>query len=572
MRHLIRSLILLLFFCATAFAQNEPTPEQIATDFAQWLPQMSAEDLGQREAAQQGWQRYCLSAGAPGKTESLAVVNRLMSEQLDKDIPVVSKVWLLHELAWTAGASEVEAIAKLLGDPELKIRDEAMRTLAKISAPEAKQALEAALKNADGAEQKRLQAAVEAIAPVSPKFAPETEMPQAFPYAPERDAIRWLRGYAKMNDIEKASAVAEIAVRQDPRAFSFVLEALKSDDLVLKRSAILALDRMGTKEQVPVLLDNAITFDRGICVKALSNMVGPGIEDVLLAELKKETDQDRLLLIGEVLCKRYCREAIDPIFAVLKKPEFDHKIALLRFAESIASLENVGLFVDALPLIEDRGQRDNAEQIIARICDGDAKPVIAKMTGPAKLELLPLLGRVGGEAALAFVNKELQSDSAETHNAAIRAICNWPNAVVSQELLKIAENTDESEQNRIAALRALIRVVSLPDDRIGIAIGGKDKLEMMKKAMSIATRNNEKALILDRLGAVRENETVEYALGFVDDPELSTNACRAIVDIAHHDYMRRANKALFEKALDKVIDSCKDAGLVDRAKRYKANM
>jgi hypothetical protein len=46
----------------------------------------------------------------------------------------------------------------------------------------------------------------------------------------------------------------------------------------------------------------------------------------------------------------------------------------------------------------------------------------------------------------------------------VRAICNWPDSAVSEDLLKLAESAGD-EANRIRALRALARVAVLPSDR-----------------------------------------------------------------------------------------------------------
>jgi len=42
-----------------------------------------------------------------------------------------------------------------------------------------------------------------------------------------------------------------------------------------------------------------------------------------------------------------------------------------------------------------------------------------------------------------------------------------------------------------------------------------------------------------------------------------------VVELAHHRDLREPNKAEFDRALDKVIQTSKDATVVDRANRYK---
>ena len=565
-------LFVFLIGFSTAVAQDI-TADQIRSDFAKWLPNMSADDsqIRDREAAQQGWQKHSMYVGAPGREELKKVVNSLAVEQLDKDIPVTTKVWLLHELAWTAGASEVDAIAKLLDDGQMKIRDEAARTLANIPGPEAEKALKDATKTGD---QKRIDDAIADRVPVPAKFAGEKTMPFAIPYSSDDDVAKWMDGYDKMEDFLKAQTIAALTVKKDKKYFPKMLEALNSSDAFLKKSGLLAMEKLADKSDIPTILEAGVPFDRGLTIRVLSTLAADGTDDYFLDELKKATDPDKVMLYSEILSKRYCKKALPVILGFAKKNDFPNRQVLLEWLESnkLADKENIGDFLEVTLMITDRQTRDRAEQSIARICNGDAKPVIEKMNSSNEIEILTLLGRIGGKDALDAVNKMIESKDANVHNAAVRALCNWPNATVSKELLALAEDKDEAAPNRVAALRAYVRVITLPDNQIGIRMNGRQKLEMLKNAMSIAVRNDEKRLIMDRLSAVRENGTIEYAMEYLNDDVLSASAYRTIVEIAHQDYMRRGNKELFTKALNAVIDGCKDNGLVERAKRYLEQM
>ena len=66
-------------------------------------------------------------------------------------------------------------------------------------------------------------------------------------------------------------------------------------------------------------------------------------------------------------------------------------------------------------------------------------------------------------------------------------------------------------------------------------------------------------------------ETLRYVLPFVDQPQHAEAACESIVELAHHRGLREPNKAEFHRALDKVLATTKDAVVIDRAKRYKAD-
>ena len=572
----------LFVFAAFAQAQENITAEKITADFQKWLPDMSADDakLGARESAQQGWQKLCMFASNPGNEKLLATVNDLMVEQLDKDIPVITKVWLLHQMAWTGSAKEVSAVAKLLDDPQVKIADEAARTLSTIPGAEAENALKNAAKNDPI---KRIAVALDNRNPVSTKLSTEKTLPLAIPYVSDAELDKWMEGYAKQSDLDKASTIGGIAARKAQKYYPLIFDALKSSDETLKRAAILALVQVGTKDQIPFLLKEGIAFDRGLAMNVLANIVADGFDEALLADLKKSDDPGQIVLLADVLNKRYYGKAISTIYSFAKKNDFSNRIDLLRSMGGIATKENVGDLVEVALLITDRRQRDEAENIVARVCAKDAQPVIAVMNDANATDLLSFLGRIGGNDAIVAVEKRLESKNANVHNAAVRAISNWPNAEAAEKMMGIAKNSDESEANRIGALRGYIRVITLPDDQVGISISNEKRMELLKGIMTdSSTRREEKALILDRLPAIRTVESVKFALEYLDDAALQTNAAQSIVELAHHNFLRRPNKDFFLETLDKVIALAKEKdikersgekrSLVDVANWYKNNM
>jgi hypothetical protein len=81
---------------------------------------------------------------------------------------------------------------------------------------------------------------------------------------------------------------------------------------------------------------------------------------------------------------------------------------------------------------------------------------------------------------------------------------------------------------------------------------------------------DEKRLILDRLEPVRCVEAAQFAAEYLDNDDLKNNACKAVVELAHHNNIRQPNKAFFDPALKKVLSITKDNGLKERAERYLA--
>jgi hypothetical protein len=140
---------------------------------------------------------------------------------------------------------------------------------------------------------------------------------------------------------------------------------------------------------------------------------------------------------------------------------------------------------------------------------------------------------------------------------------------VADDLLKLAAGA-KTEDQRVRTLRAFTRVISVRDEWFNDPNAAQEKLSLLKRAMPLAGRDEDRALIIQRAAAVRHVETLRFVAPYLDKPDLAQPACRTVVELAHHRELRNPNKAEFDKALDKVIEVCKDRNLVERAKGYKA--
>lgn len=562
--------ITLLFGVAIMLLATAVFAQSTAENFEKWLPDMSSLDRQKKENSQQSWEKICMSTGAPGNEELRKEVNSLMTEQLDKDIPLDTKVWLLYQLRFTGDASVVPAVTKCLKDIQTRIRDEAARALAQNPSKEAEDALKTALSHADNELDKlryeiALQSRHQTFAVPS-----ETKMPMAIPYVSSEKVDEWMSAYDELDKTEKLRTLASLKVRKDKKYLPKVIEAVKGNDPELKTAGILALQTLGGTKEIPLLLENRFGDQWNITMNTIRFIVDDGFDVALLDALKKEKDNNRFFGIAEDLGVRNCKPALPTIIAFAKSPACDRRHDMLRAAERIADSKNIKDFIDVTLLIKDRGQRDEAEKVIARLCNNNGQPIISIMTKENSNELLSLLGRIGDDTSLAEVRK-LLNDS-ELRPAAIRALSNWPNAKVYDDLIKIAQDNNQPLPVRTSTLRAAIRVITLPDNQVGIKISPKERIEALQNAMKLATRNEEKLLVLERAAAVRDPESVRFVLPYLDQDTFKERAAQTIVDIAHHDNVRRPNKQLFTEALDKVIETTKNTNLIDRARQYKSNL
>ena len=185
--------------------------------------------------------------------------------------------------------------------------------------------------------------------------------------------------------------------------------------------------------------------------------------------------------------------------------------------------DDLGAMVAAALRAERGPERDSAETAVMLVCQQipdaarRADPVVGlfRNAPPAqRAELLPLLGRIGGPAARQIVQEALDGQDATLREAGLRGLCNWPDASVSEQLLKLAKEAGEA-RHRVWALRAFVRVVSLPGDTPDAG-----RLAALKQAMPLATRDEDRGLILQCAGAVRIVDSLRFVAPYLDQPAL----------------------------------------------------
>ncbi len=565
-RHIFLLPLFAVLFAATVYAS------ETSDKFAEWAPKMGDADAKVRENAQQNWMKLCDAVGA--NAELRAEVNKLMVDQLAKDNNVDASVWLIRQLGSTGDASVIPALRKALAGKDIRIRDEAARSLAMIGGEAAATALMGS-SDEGGRQAKAALIFLAADKNVAAKYPHETAMPAAIPFADDAAVTALMKSYKNLDSFAKAQVVAQLAARGDKKYLSTALDAIKSDDEYLRNSGILALQKLGGTAEIPVLLEQLFSGNRDLATSVLSRIIDKGFDEKLTAQLKSEKDAGRFASLADVLVKRFNASVLPMVLERAKTDDCPNKLQLMQTVEKFADKNDAGEFFDIWAKITDRGQKDDAEKCIARLVDGDASKIIAKQTKDNAVAVYSLLGRIGDDKTMKeIVDKAVGTEKAEPEvaAAAFRAMCNWPNGKVANDLLAAAGNDSVAPNDRIQALRAFARVISLRDEEIKIRMSAKDKIALLEKAMVLATRLEEKKLIINRASQIRDKVSLEFVLKFFDDADLQQDVCRAVVDLAHHDNLRRPNKELFEPALDKVLEACKDQGLLDRAKKYKANL
>jgi HEAT repeat protein len=363
-----------------------------------------------------------------------------------------------------------------------------------------------------------------------------------------------------------------LAERGDAAARPAVVDLLNHSQNEVRGAAIRALGALGNKDDVPRLIKLLGEADsEKDAVTAITRLHGEGINAALCGGMKTAAPPQRVKLL-QLLIARHAIDTIPSLLEAAKDADPSVRVAALEALGQLAGPELVAKLARLILDAKDAAAREEAEKALMLIAertpkvDERALPLLGVMSGLSEKEritLLSALGRIGGKPALKVVEAALADKDPARSTAALRALCNWPDGSVAPRLVEMAQAAKDAA-GRKRVVEALIRVAPLPDKR-----PDAERLAMLKKAMELASSDQQRALVLKRARAIRSLETLRFVAPYLDQPEFAQLACQTVVELAHHKELRQPNKAEFNKALDKVLALSKDPVVILRAQRYQ---
>ena len=393
----------------------------------------------------------------------------------------------------------------------------------------------------------------------------------------EESTKQFAAALTKLNPESQVGLLKALADRGDAAALDNIKILLKETaDEDVQVAAIECIGSLGGPDDTQVIIEklNSTSSKQVAAAKrALEQLKSPAISGILATASKKGPTSVQVALI-ELLAARRAFDEIDTLLEHSKGRDATVRAAAMTSLGKIARQQDVPEMARSVLIAEKGRERIAAEKNVMIACqrieDVDARghAVLKGMSGmdsQQRIDMLSCLGRVGGKHARDAIENYLRSREARKRAGGINAFCNWPDSTIAPRLLELA-NTVKRPEHRIALLRAVMRIAPLPDDR-----ADEERLQLLKKAMKMATRDSERKLAIQRARAIRHPDSLRYVLGFFDDETFTEDVCLSIVELAHHRELRESAKDEFFAALDKVMETSKDEVVVDRARRYKNN-
>ncbi len=322
-----------------------------------------------------------------------------------------------------------------------------------------------------------------------------------------------------------------------PRIVAVVMQQMSSGAEPVRAAAIRVYAAFaGESDGAAEFLARTAARTRGVeqvaARAAVGALKGQRVDAEIVALLaQKPTDHlAHELLLG--VAERRVFLARSAVTGLLASPTRSVRAQALKTLRVIGTPSDVAPVLDFLLATDDEGDRAAAEQTIraltAKVANPDARARLVKARLTPKLDaagrvrIIGVFPLIGDNSVLPAVRAALDDPDAEVADAAARALAAWPTPAVRGDLRRMAQSS-AGEAHRLLALRGLVRVIGLEPYR-----SPEDGAADLAEALGLATRPEERKLILGALPAFACRAALDLATKLVQDPEVQAEAQAAV--------------------------------------------
>jgi len=314
-----------------------------------------------------------------------------------------------------------------------------------------------------------------------------------------------------------------------------ILGRLQSGLVHERIAALKALEFVGDASVIPALAEAAVrsTGEEQTAIRStLSRIKGRDADEAVLAHLgsgaSEAVKSELILAIGE----RRIFAAKSALMAQLSGPSAPLKIQALKVLKLIGTPSDIPGLLDHLAAAKDEAERDETENAAAVLAGKIADPigrsdmVLARLRDEKdpgrKAGLIRILGKIGDDASLPDLRREIAVPETAVRNAAVRAIIDWPTDAPVEDVYDLAKSA-LNETHRLLALRGFVRMTALSKFRIP-----EYAVSDLKLAVEMARRPEEKRMVLAALPAFACPAALTLARSLLNDADLAAEAKAAV--------------------------------------------
>jgi HEAT repeat protein len=339
----------------------------------------------------------------------------------------------------------------------------------------------------------------------------------------------------KLPPASQVQLITALANRGHEAARAAVTECVKSPNEEVRVAAFKALAKLGNADCVLPLATAAASargVERDAARETLYALRDPQADKTILDAIAKAEPAAKVELIRSI-GERNIRSADAVLLAAAADADRKVRLEAFKVMQSAADESQLPAMLDLLVKVQTDTERVEAEKAVAAVCrrGGDATQyvdtLIAKMASAptaGKSSLLTLLGQIGGEKAYSTLSTAIGDTDETIRDAAIRALAEFPDSRPTEALLVLSQNATKPA-NKIIGLRGYVRMIGLTQ------AATEDRVVMCEKAMALATRVEEKRLVLSAASRIPDEKAVAFVSKAAGDAQLAAEAKAAQTEL-----------------------------------------
>lgn len=358
-----------------------------------------------------------------------------------------------------------------------------------------------------------------------------------------------------MNGGLQESAIRALGDRGDEAAISAVNAAINSDKANVRTAALDVLGNVGTPAAVPVLVKAAAgtnADDQRAARESLLRLKGDAVNAAIVDAIKSAEGKPKSELVRALVGRKAAKA--DQLFALAQDADSGVRREAIMGLGQVANDAELTQLVGIAVKPKDNGDRGAVEEAVASASRrlGDPKrrtalllETFASAPADAKPSIIRLFKSVASPDALDAVRKSLKDSDKTIVDAALRTLSDWPDASPANDLLAFAKDAPTPTQ-KVLALRGFVRQAGQSDKPVAL----------LKQAMPLAERPDEKKLILGGLGNQNSLDALKLAQSWFKEEVIQAEAAQAMMNIAKKLKGKDAEKAT--EAVKEIAASAKD--------------
>lgn len=321
----------------------------------------------------------------------------------------------------------------------------------------------------------------------------------------------------------------------EPSVLQMVIKTTESKESSVRIAALKALGKLGDTSTLDLLTQHAAKADgeeQTAARNSLWGLKGVDTDQTIIVNLIRKPDPAIQLELIQSIGERRINEGKSLLFDKTRSSNPKNRTAAIKALKEIAAPDDLPRLLNILLRVKSEKDRQEIQNTIAAIAskiprqNRRANAVSNKLesveTVKDRCALYRVLGKIGVNSTLPLIRKALTEDNGNIHDAAVRALADWPNDTPMDDLLQIAGRST-STVHQVLALRAYVRMIEM--DRYRSPEGAARSL---KEALALSSRPEEKIMILGALPRFACKDALELAESLLQEDEVKAEAELAV--------------------------------------------